>query len=114
MSFLSDDKDNYLRELKAKDFKDLLWLPFAFILELYVQFKIAPTDLHFAGSLHFIIAGATFILCSKGLSILFNLRWIMSPFGGKPLDIVTPLRSRVLGAVSVVIGILIFLFHKSI
>ncbi len=111
MSLLSDDKDNYLRELKAKDFRDLLWLPFAFILELYVQFKIAPTDKYLAGSLHFVIAGAIFILCSKGLSILFNLRWLMSPFGKKPKGIMTQFRSRVLGALSIVIGILIFLFH---
>lgn len=111
MGFLSDDKDHYLSELKATDFKDLLWLPFAFILELYVQFKIAPKNDHLAGSLHFLIIGATFMICSKGLSILFNMRWIMSPFGKRPLDIMTPFRSRVLGAVSIVIGILVFLFR---
>ncbi len=111
MGFLSDDKDNYLSDLKAKDFRDLLWLPFAIILELYVQFKIAPTDKYRAGSLHFMIAGAIFILCSKGLSILFNLRWIMSPFGRKPIDIMTQFRSRVLGAISIVLGLLILLFH---
>lgn len=109
MGFLTDDKNDYLEKLKASDFKDLLWLPLAFIIELYIEFKIAPTDEHLAGSLHFIVVGAIFILCSKGVSILSNLRWIMSPFGRKPFSIMTQSRSRLLGSISIVIGILIFL-----
>ena len=111
MGFISDDKDDYLRELQPKDFKDLLWLPVVFVLYLYGQFKITPANEYLAGSLHFIIGGAAFIMSNNGLSILFNLSWIMSPFGKRPLDIVTPFRTRVLGAVLIVIGILIFLFH---
>ncbi len=111
MGFLSDDKDDYLDELQAKDFKDLLWLPIAFILDLYIQFKIMPTNEYRGGSLHFIIGGAAFILSCKGLSILFNMRWIMSPLGRRPFDIMTPFRSRLIGVVLIVIGVLLLIFR---
>jgi hypothetical protein len=106
MGFLSDDKDEYLRELHPKDFKDLLWLPVLFVLDLYVQFKITPVNEYLARSLHLVMGGAAFIMSCNGLSILFNLDWIASPFGRRPLSVMTPFRSRVLGAVLIVIGIL--------
>ncbi len=108
MGFLSGDKDEYLDKLQAKDFKDLLWLPIAFILDLYVQFKIAPINEYRSGSFHLIIGGTAFILSSKGLSILFNMRWIMSPFRKRPFDIMTPFRTRLIGAGLIGIGVLVF------
>ena len=71
MSWLSEDKEEYISEWQPKDFKGLLWLLIAFIIAGYVLFWIAPRDEVFAAKLILLIFGLTLILGSKALAIFF-------------------------------------------
>ena len=109
MELLTEDKDKYISTWRTRDFRDLIWVPVIGSLFLYLQFKsnLNPS-LH--NRLVPLTLGVLFLFCSKGLSILFNLRWLAFPsHGNEPLA--SPRRLKIIGLIIIVICVVSLVFR---